>query len=326
MSLKAASRPTRSSGPTVEQARAFCAVAEATSYKRAAEELHLAEHISLIRLVNRFGKALERGPLVSADPRGEVALTPAGREVLPAARRFVESAEALRESPADIRFSAYPAIAGRVAQMCADLLDAPIPIVLCDVREASRFDGGAQLVADVVQGELDMVIAPAGLGREGLEEHALYDWRLRVVLPAVANPLSGRKRVTPTDLAAFRIAAAPSGHTSRELLGTAFAVRGLTLKVSLESPNQDLLLAVARDGEHYVAVLPDDAFDSDALRSAPCLTARGAPQLGGSYALYLRPPQPVDGSSLENARDVAIAHAALTIRHALGSRRRRTSA
>lgn len=315
-------RPTRSPGPTVEQARAFCAVAGAVSYKQAADRLHLSEHVPVIRLVNRFSKALGRGRLVLSNPRGEVWLTPAGREILPAAQRFVDSALALRELPAEIRFSAYPTIAGRVAQRCGDLLEAPVPLVMHDISEASREDGGWGLVHDVVAGRLDMAIAPIGLAHAGLEEHFLYAWRLRVVLPEAESPLSGRKRVTPADLASWRIAASPVGHTSRDLLEAAFAAQGVDLKVALESPNQELLRSVARGGQHYVAVMPDDAFDTPDVRRGPCLTAPGMPRLGGGYALYIRPTEWARGHSGASSRDAAISAAALSLREALRSPRR----
>ena len=306
---EAPKRPTRSPGPTVEQANAFWAVAETGSYRGAAERLGFADHVPVLRLVNRFAKALGRGPLIHSSSRGKVMLTPAGSDVLPAARRFVESARALTEGRAEVRFSSYPAIAGRVAANCWHLLDAEIPLVLKGVSEASREDGGATLVKDVAEGRLDLVIAPSGLGAGELTERPLYAWTLRVVVQE-DSPLARRDSVRPADISPFQIAAAPLGHTSRGLLAKAFALDGLELKVALESPNPGLLRAVARGSGRYVAVMPDDSLEEADVQKGPRLAARGKGSFEGRYSIYMRALPDLEGLSPDADLDAAIANAA----------------
>lgn len=300
-------RPTRQPRPTVEQARAFVAVADTASYREAAERLELTEHVTLIRLVSRFTKTLGLGRLIETEAKDRVSLTATGERVLPAARAFIESARELTELHPEIRFSAYPTIAGQLARRCSELLEQKVPLVLKNVSEANRQDGGWRLVHDVASRRLDMAIAPAHLQEERLDERLLYSWRLRVIFPE-AQKLSRRRSVTPEDIAGFRIAVAPQGHKSRDLLSRAFEMADVGLRVALESPNQELLRSVAQGGTQYAAVIPDDAFGFEETKDAPVLCVRGKQEsFGGKYALYMR--KSVKGES-SSELDKAIADAA----------------
>jgi len=182
------------------------------------------------------------------------------------------------------------------------------------------------MVHDVAAGRLDMAIAPAGIKRDELVEHSLYQWRLRVVLPkdpgngrnggvadeelrAEIEKLREKKKVQPEDIADLRIAVAPHGHKSRELLRRAFASAGIDLKVALESPNQELLKAVALGGTQSVAVMPDDAFDAKEVGEAPYLFVKGSKEeFKGKYSLYVRRPEEEHGPPSDH--DKAIEDAA----------------
>lgn len=298
---------------TIEQARGFCAVASAQSYILAAERLGLEGHVPLIRLVGRLGEAVGRGPLVSANSKGKVTVTAVGLEILPAAQRLVAAADGILDARAEIRFSAYPSIAARVATRCPQLLDADLPLVLNDVSEVSRDDGGRTLVRNVADGVLDLAIAPTGLTDEGeLAERFLYTWALRIVPPETGDhPLAGRRTVTPADVARYRIAASPPGHKSRALLEGAFALDKIPLDVDLSSSSQEVLRSAAMTGR-FVAVIPDDAFEDPEI--GPCLVVDRKP-IGGDYALYLRRRSTDEATG---RRDVAIEQAAAAIVDALG--------
>jgi len=310
-------RKTRSTGPTFEQAQAFCAVADASSYREAAKRLGLDEHVTLIRLVSRFTKTLGHGRLLEADSKDGVRLTPTGRRVLPVARGFMASALELREVRPEIRFSAYPTIAGWLAVRCPDLLEQDVPLVLQNISEANRQDGGWKLVHDVAAGRLDMAIAPAELEAEQLTERRLYKWNLRAIFPGERTDPTTRKlrkegHVVPADLVDYRIAVAPIGHRSRELLSKAFEMDDVALGVALESPNQELLRAVAVGGNQHVAVIPDDAFGGrgNDILSAPALRVRVSRRhFGGQYALYMRKRERLPEEELSE-QDRAISEAA----------------
>jgi DNA-binding transcriptional LysR family regulator len=305
-------RPTRQSQPTIEQARAFCAVAQAGSYRRAAERLGAGEpYIWLIRLVQRFEAALRRPALLDTSVRGVVSLTASGREVLPAAERFVAAAEALIEASTAIRFSAYPSIAGRVVARNADLLDGPMPLLLCDVSEGSRQDAGTGLVHDVETGTLDLAIAPGGMATGSVTEIPLYRWRLRVLLPSGAEPHAGAT-IAPRQLANFSLAASPRRHSSREHLEHAFASDGVPLTIAIESSSQEMLRDLAQSSTRHAAILPDDAFGPPDRSLGPALVTEDHREWGGSYALYVRHT----GSTADD-RAEAIAHVVETVRQSL---------
>lgn len=305
--------------PTIEQAKAFCEVAETRSYAEAARRLGHSR-AGLIRLVDRFAKSVGRTELFGPSRRGQVQLTAAGGELLDPARRFVAAAEGLVGGPQQIRFSAYPIIVQQVMAEAPDLLEAEVPLLLDDVSEERRGDGGEGLVRAVVNGRLDLVAAPSRLLADDelesrkLEELHLYDWKLRVVLP---RGYSGRskKRISPAELAELEISAAPPGHRSRHLLEFAFESAGVPLWVDLESSSQHTLRSIANSRRH-AAVIPDDAFGSPDEDLGPCLTdGRGQP-VGDSYSLYLRTPE-LKSSIEAGRREVAILNAAQVIQRKL---------
>lgn len=307
-------RQTRFNGQiTVEQARAFCHVADAGSYKAAADRIGVDHHRSLIGIVKRFGNAIGAPPLVTASSRGEVRLTIAGTEVLPLARRFVTSATALERRRASIRFSAYPSIARRIIAVCPELLSTETPLVLTDVSEQSRREGGHALVREVEEHVLDLAIAPSGLGTMLLVEEPLYDWTLRVLLPA-GGPcdLAGRATVTPRQLLPYAVAAAPRGHHSRTLFDGLCAREQTHIDVALESASQELLRDLSEVSLNHTAVVPDDAFGTPDEHLGPALTGADGSHWGGAYSLYRR----TDGAQDEE-RAEAIRLTADTIRDRL---------
>ena len=307
--------------PTIDQAKAFCEVADNRSYVRAGERLEQTR-MSVIRLVGRFAESVERGELFTPSRRGEVDLTAAGRELLPAARRFVAAADALTDNRAEIRFSAYPSIVQQVMTRCPDLLEAEVPMLLVDVSEESRGDGGRGLVSAVSSGRLDLVAAPSRLLShkeleiEGLQELFLYSWQLRVVVPE-GHGFEAKDALAPAQLAGLQIGAAPAGHRSRALLEAAFAAAGTGLEVALESDSPEMLHSVARHSNLHVAIIPDDSFGASDEGLGPSLTDGSRRCMGGDYSLYLR-DLGLDGRSSPAGREVAVTRVATTIRAALG--------
>jgi len=308
--------------PTIEQAKAFCAVAETHSYAEAARRLGHSR-VGLIRLVERFADSVGRSGLFGPSRRGRVELTAAGSELLDPAWQFVAAAEALIGSPRQIRFSAYPIIVQQVMAKAPELLEADVPLLLDDVSEERRGDGGEGLVRAVVNGRLDLVAAPSGLLSDEerelrkLEEFHLYDWKLRVILPRGYSSRS-KKRISPGELVEFadlEISAAPHGHRSRRLLEFAFDSAGVPLRVDLESSSQHTLRSIANSRRH-ASILPDDAFGTPDENLGPCLTDGSGRPVGDSYSLYLRTPE-TKASTEADQRELAILKAAQVIQEEL---------
>jgi DNA-binding transcriptional LysR family regulator len=278
----------RKKGPTVDQVRAFCVVAEVGSYRRAAARLGINDqHVSLIRRVERLGNSLGRGRLIAADSRGNTSLTSAGRDLLPAAQRFLAAAEQLATTQVVVRLSTYPSIAAQLIAERPDLFDGNFPLELHEVSEDARQGRGRRLVRDVDAGTLDLAVAPSGLGTRGVEEHLLYSWRLRAILPR-ADERAYRDTVTPLELSEFQIAAAPTGHTSRDQLEAAYNSENVPLRISLESSSQELLHVLATKSAVFAAVVPDDAYGAPNPDLGPCVVTQSKHAWGGDYSLYVR--------------------------------------
>lgn len=305
------------SQPTIEQARAFCEVADLGSYEKAGERLGQSR-LSVIRLVQRFAESLERAALFTPSQQGKVSLSAAGREVLRPAQRFLAAAEDLTETRTEIRFSAYPSIVEQIMDNTPELLEDDPPLRLEDVSEERRGDAGVGLVQAVAAGRLDLAAAPSGLLKKGelrangLRELPLYKWKLRVVLPHSYPNRKTMKRISPTELDELQISAAPHGHFSRRLLDAAFTTAGVELNVALESSSQHMLRSVAERSTSHAAVLPEDAFGGLDETLGPALTDGGRKTMGGAYSLYLRDTDP-SGDSETARRELRVEEKALGI-------------
>jgi DNA-binding transcriptional LysR family regulator len=283
-----ADRSRRRPGPTVEQVRAFAELVETGSFVRAADALGFASDQPLVRLMHRYAAALGRGPLVLRGKNGTVNLTPAGREAIPAAHRFLEAVQSMSETVDAIRVTGYPAIVERIVAKEPGLVESPPGLILDNVDETSRYDHGRGLVERVKDYTVDIAVAPAGLGDDEITEAELYAWQLRVILPRTAALRMRRGAILrPSDLRDWQIVAAPRRHRSRELLERAFAEDNLELRLRVESANQHLLAAIAKTSHALAAVLPDDAFGRPDPTLGPVLAGKEG-LLGGRYAIYTR--------------------------------------
>jgi DNA-binding transcriptional LysR family regulator len=301
--------------PTVEQVRAFCAVADSRSYSAAGRALG-KHRVAINRLVARFTDVVGQGILVHASTAGHATLTPQGDEVLGAARRFLAAADALLQQRPAVRFSAYPSIAQRVVAGAPELLSDEFPVEFVEVAERVRHDGGRRLVADVAAGHLDLAVAPAGQAVLGVAEEVSYSWALRVVFPGQAfGPV--RLRVRPAELIPYRLLATPVGHRSRDLLASAFEADGLPLDLAVESESQELLRDIALHSYRHAAVLPDDAFGAPNARMGPQLVTSASAVYGGTYSIYSRSDEAAGGEASADPRGQLVAEVARRVRAAL---------
>jgi len=301
--------------PTVDQARAFCAVADSGSYSEAGRDLQ-KHRVAVNRLVGRFSDAVNQGVLVHASTAGHATLTPHGYEILGAARRFLAAADALQQRRAAVRFSAYPSIAQRVVARAPALLGDALPLDFVAVAARARHDGGRQLVADVAAGRLDLVVAPAGQTVPGISEVRAYRWSLRVVLPGQSFR-SVPPKVSPAGLTQYRLVATPLRHRSRELLADAFQDDGVPLALAVESESQELLRDIALNSHRHAAVLPDDAFGAPNTQMGPQLATANAPVYGGTYSVYSRSDDTARDEASTDPRGQLITEVAQRVQAAL---------
>ena len=291
--------PSRRSDITLEQIEAFCAVAEATSYRQAAHDLPSGKpfdssHLWLIRRIDRLEKHLGK-KLVEGTPRGDVTLTSIGHQLLPVARAMRDAAHALKHANPALRLSAYPAIAARLLmhEDARQLFEGDPALTLYDVTERHRGDRGQSILNCTALGEIDLGIAPSGSKRTDLAielaKTPLYDWTMQIVLPRDADEaLHERKRIRVGEIADMNIVCAPEGHRSRELLD---GLRGRGPEAqALRRTLEPGCPATTRSASHIGRRdPPNDAFGAP-TRLGPDLASRKQTRYGDSYSLYHRRP------------------------------------
>jgi DNA-binding transcriptional LysR family regulator len=306
---------------TIDQARALSSVAKSLSYRGSAVELGAASPTSVYHLIERLGRALHRFPLVSSSTRGRVELTSIGQEVLPRIEAFIAAHDALQVERAEIRFCAYPSIAGRAIPAVVDFLErhSDLDVIFHEISDQSRHDRGRGIVERTLRGEIDISVVPAGYGQSGLKEVPLYSWRLRALL-SPHDERSRRDTIQIDDLADLRILVAPEGHYSRHLFDLASANALSKPEIAMQVADHGLMRNLASAARGYVAIIPDDAFGLESF-VGPSLVDSDGGELGGSYSLYLssRVASPIQESTSLQNRSEAVAILAELLRIHLGN-------
>ncbi len=184
----------------IHQLRYFVAAAEAGSMTLAARRCRVAQP-SLSQQIRKLEEGLQVA-LFDRVGRG-IALTEAGRALLPRARRILgEVAETRENLRAEVESGAGRLAIGAIPTIAPYLL----PPVLAGLRAefpgcelVVREDLTANLVEAVVHHELDVAITSTPIDHELVEVEVVGREELLVVAPA-AHPLAGIGRLTLDDL------------------------------------------------------------------------------------------------------------------------------
>lgn len=186
----------------LRQLRQFVVVAETLSFRRAAEQLHMAQpplSVAIRKLEDDIGiQLLERGP------RG-VRLTAAGEGALEAARRCLRDAEGVASAAqaaatgeaGRLRLGFIGSVTFGLLPRLIQAFRARYPLVKLELREGTN-----QAVLAEVDGEtLDLGFVRLPTARPpGVEFQAVQHDVFVAALPA-AHPLARRKRLSMRDLA-----------------------------------------------------------------------------------------------------------------------------
>lgn len=239
----------------IHQLRYLVAVAEASSFTKAAAALHVAQPgvSAQIRLLER-----ELGQDLFDRSGRQVRLTDAGEAVMPYARSALAAIDGVREAAEEIGGLLRGHIAfGTVTSHGADLssllsaFHRDHPAITITLTEAGR----EELVAALLEGRLDGAIVALGARPlEGLGLQVIDDQPL-VAGVAAHDPLAQRRSITLERLCERTLICLPTGSGVRSILETASRAAGLTPNVAFEASSPRALVSLVGQGLG-VAVVP----------------------------------------------------------------------
>lgn len=186
--------------PTLKQLEYFAAIAERSSYRRAAEDLGVSQP-ALTTQIAALEAAL--GLSLFERSRAGTLLTPEGRELLGRARQILLAVRELRES-ADVlagghqttyRLGVPPTVGPYLLPNVLPELHARYHALKLYVREAAP----RHLQRGLVEGVYDLAIIPLPVTAEELAVEPLFTEPLKFVVPA-DHRLAGEAEVMPSQL------------------------------------------------------------------------------------------------------------------------------
>lgn len=213
----------------------------------------------------------------------KVALTDAGRALLPQARATLAAATAARDAVDAVRGGVRGTVLlGTMQFQGTQAIDVPgllaefraeHPFVEVHIRHAAG--GSSEMAAHVKDGRLDLAfVALPPTEIPGIELTPLAREPI-MVLTAASHPLANRKIVTLAEVAEQPQAEFPQGWGVRIANDRAFAARGLTRTITYEINDTGSVIEFVRHGL-ALAMLPASlANASNELRLVPL---RGAPE------------------------------------------------
>jgi LysR family hydrogen peroxide-inducible transcriptional activator len=290
---------------TLVELRYLVAVAEAGSFRRAAEAVHVSQpalSLAIQRLEEELGVTLfERG-------RTRVEPTAIGAAVVAQARRVLAEARVVGEIASRgkdplagaFRLGAIHTAGPYLLPVLNALARARLPGMTLSVED----DLTAALQARLERGELDAILVALPFDAAGTETEALYDEPFDVILPR-GHPLAKRRSVDPAALATAQVLLLHSGHCFSNQVAGACPGAAANARI-LESNSLETLRHLVACGEG-ISVLPRSAAQSPATTALLAVRPFRAPAPSRRMALAWR---------RSYARPAAVAAVAALIREA----------
>jgi DNA-binding transcriptional LysR family regulator len=244
----------------LRQLEHFVATAEERHFTRAAQRLHIVQS-GLSASIRTLERELDAPLFVRSTRRVE--LTPAGRVLLPEARRTLAAAQAATDAVAAVQGLLRGTLAVGTMQILPPAVDllavlgrfhTAHPAVELRLRQA----GTGTLLQEVRNGTLDLaLVAPIGRPPQGLTMHRLASDPLLVAC-APSHPLADRGQVSLAELAGERFVDFQPDWGLRMLLDRHFAAAGLERTSALEVNDVPSLLELVAHGLG-IALVPEVA-------------------------------------------------------------------
>jgi DNA-binding transcriptional LysR family regulator len=217
----------------------FLAVAEGLSFTHAGERLHVVQSG-----VSATIRALERelGADLFTRNSKQVALTPAGRALLPRARETLDAARAAKDAVYQIKGILRGTVTvGTLTSI--RLIDLPELLAELRIRHPgitvklrAELSGSAGLAQQLRDGHLDAAFLSLPGSPPGLRTQTLVTVPLVLVVPS-AHPLAGSGQVSLAQLGEIPFIDSPPGFGNRVIVDGAFAAAGVEREVRLEVPD-----------------------------------------------------------------------------------------
>lgn len=250
----------------------FLGVADAESFSRAAERLHISQS-ALSARIGELEKALG-ATLFERRPHG-VTLTLAGQTLLPHARDIVEAFE--RASRAMEQPKPVPLAAVRIGVI--PTVGATILPMLLEVSEAMRLDvdwhaqqaASLRLLEMLEKGELDAALSYVKPTMSGVRSYALYSDDM--VLVGKSTVLHGADSdIGLAELAGFELVLDQKTHPNRQVIDAAMARMDVALHVLAEIEPLSAKKRLVLD-RGLCTIVPRQVFAQE-LASGVCLARR----------------------------------------------------
>jgi DNA-binding transcriptional LysR family regulator len=254
----------------LRQLECFIAVAEESSFTRAAARLHVVQSAVSATIAALEGELHIR--LLERTSR-RVSLSDAGRALLPKARAALDAVRDARDAVDDVKGGVRGTLRiGTLSSLAVIDLPALLgrfhrehPAVSVQLATAASCGGSPGLVEALAEGRLDLafVSIPGSPlpGAHGAQWRDLTATPLDLVVPA-GHRLADQSRVALGELAGEAFIDFPSGYGNRAVTDRAFAAAGLQRHVAIEITAIGSGADFVRNGLG-VALLPRGSTESD---------------------------------------------------------------
>ncbi len=242
------------SRPSVKQLEYFLAVARCGSFRRAAEDLDISQP-TITAQVAQMEKSL--GAVLFERGRSGATLSPAGRQILPMARKVLEELDDLVETAGSAGTGAATYRLGVKSTLGPYVLPRIMPAIHGihrDLKLHVRELLPSLLEGNLEEGELDLILTAFPTNSSELDGEQLLREEIKLVLPA-GHPLADKPQLTGEDLRGMQLLTTQEGHKLTRLTEQIAARFGAEILRDYQGTSLDALrLMVVM--EMGVALLP----------------------------------------------------------------------
>lgn len=253
----------------LRQLRYFVKVAETLNFSEAAKELFITQS-TLSQQVKQLEQEIDI-PLLVRDSHS-VALTEAGEELLPRARRLLCEAETCREHILDLKNVLAGTLNIGVTYSFSPMLTETIFAFMKrypQVRLNICYKPMAELLEMLRRREVDFVLAfkPSGPVCD-IESHILFQNCLAAIV-SDSHPLASAGRATLDDIRRYSLALPSKGLQARSAFDRVLERHALDLKIHIELNDPNILFELVRNSMLVTILAESSVYRQTGVRAVP---------------------------------------------------------